>query len=140
MTPAASANGITSYKLLQYKVRLSSVDPRSSPVAHAAGRSPITHSHSTANIQNKSYTVRHTQLQLIHKLGLLEGTIKEVEWSFHQRLQLTHKLGLLDGLWREWGGSLFTTCSTLQWDAIVSPLYQQQICPRFWWPGKSFTI
>ena len=39
------------------------------------------------------------------------------------------------GLWREWGGSLFTTCSTLQWDAIVSPLYQQQICAGFWWPG-----
>ena len=50
------------------------------------------------------------------------------------------------GLWREWGGSLFTTCSTLQWDAIVSPLFQQQkpikyvqdfggqICAGFWWP------
>ena len=136
MTPAASANGITSYKLLQYKVRLSSVDPRSSPVAHAAGRSPITHSHSTANIQNKSYTVRHTQLQLIHKLGLLEGTIKEVEWSLHQRLQLIHKLGLLDGTMEGVGWSLFhhvfnatmgRHCFT-----TLSTTKIHQICAGFW--------
>ena len=75
------------------ELKLFSVDPRSSPVAHAAGRSPITHSHSTANrINHTLYDIhsynKYTSLDC-------EGTIKEVEWSLHQRLQLTHKLGLL---------------------------------------------